>query len=329
MKLAVIYNLADHKLESSAYSQTYKHMFDAMITHKGWESVQHITQDTHSDDIDADVIFIYDIHSCHHIKLEDLRFNPAIRYTYFNDPHQIDVRGMYSDGTLVHKLGAKNRIIRALQRGVNFIICPYRDGYNKFIAPYLGKDAEAMHVWFPVAPRSLPTNVSTIPLIQRYHKILGNGHTWKGIDGFRPYEFRTWAYKQPLVSIVPHVLHAKHLFYGNAFYLMLVKFAAALALTEWYVVPKYLEIPLAGCLCLAQRNTDYELMGFKDNEHCIYVDKSNFRKVAKSFLNDILFYQSIADNGRKLVENTYTAAHFADYIYKHSKEQIDGSSNNK
>ena len=329
MKLAMIYNKHDHKLSPDSYSQTYRHMFDALIEHEGWEGVQHVTKDTHSNDIDADVIIIYDIHSCHHIKLEDLRFHKSIKYTYFNDPHQQDLYGQYLDGTLVHKLGASSRVVRALTRGVNFIICPYTDGYNQFIAPYLGEDAEAMHVWFPVAPRALPVNSGNRQLHTRHPNILANGHTWEGWEGFRPYEFRAWAHKQKQLSFVPHVLHQKHMYKGNSFHLMLTKFAAAVALTDWYVVPKYLEIPLSGCLCFAQKNADYERMGFKDNEHCIYVDRQNFNRATKSFLNDISFYQSIADNGRKLAENNYTAAKFAEFIFEHSKGQNYGSSDDK
>jgi len=329
VKLAIVYNRDDHKLSTESYSQTYRHMFDALIEHNEWENVQHVTESCHSDDIDADIIIIYDIHSSHHIEIEDLKFHKSIKYTYFNDPHQPDVRGQYKDGTLVHKLGAQERIVRALQRGINFIICPYTDGYNKFIAPSLGEDAELMFVWFPVAPKRLSTiSGSSKLLIKRHHKILANGHTWEGWEGFRPYAFRAWAHQRPQLSLVSHCLHSPHMYRGNSFHLMLNRFAAAVALTDWYVVPKYLEIPLAGCLCFAQQNKDYERMGFKDNEHCIYVNRHNFDKATKSFLQDIPFYQFIADNGRKLAENNYTAEHFAQYIFNHSKEQTDGSSNN-
>ena len=329
MKLAIVYNKNDHKLASTAYSQTYHHMFDALIGGKEWECVQHVTEDCHSDDIDADVIVIYDIHSSHHIKIENLKSHRSVKYTYFNDPHQIDVEGAYSDGTKVHKLGAQNRVLRALDRGINFIICPYNDGYDSFIAPHLGSDAEHMKVWFPVAPRAINSFTSIPPLISRPHKILANGHLWSGWEGFRPYEFRAWAYSQENIQHVPHCLASPHIFKGNLFINLLTKFVAGLALTDWYVVPKYLEIPLAGCLCIAQKHDDYLRMGFKDNEHCIYVDRNNFRHAIKDILYDIPFYQTIADNGRKLAENNYTAAHFATYIFEHSKEQINGCSDNK
>lgn len=326
MKLAMVYDKNDHKLDRQAYSQTYRHMFDALIEHEGWECVQHVTEDCHSDDIDADVIIIYDIHSSHHIKIEDLKFHKSVKYTYFNDPHQQDVKGLYKDGTKVHKLGARNRVIRALTRGVNFIICPYNDGYDSFIAPYLGEDASTMKVWFPVAPKGTDAVTSILPLASRPHKVLANGHLWPGWDGFRPYKFRTWAYEQKNVQLVPHCLNSPHIFKGDSFMNLLTKFAAGLALTDWYVVPKYLEIPLAGCLCIAQKHDDYLRMGFKDNEHCIYVNRQNFKKVIEAFLYDIPFYQSIADNGRKLAENNYTAMHFAKHIFDHSKGELNGCS---
>ena len=318
MKLALIYDKNDHKLIESSYSQTYKHMLDALV--QKFENVTHIHDSCHAKDIDADVIIFYDIHSSHHIEIEGLRDHSAIKYSYYNDPHQLSMKGVYKDGTPVNKLGAKSRVARSLSRGINFIICPYTDGFNQFIAPHLGSDAESMFLWFPVAPRK--QSITIRPLIERRQTVVANGHLWHGREDFKPYEFRNWAYRRPNIEYIPHYLSAPHVYHGNSFMYMLSKWAGALALTDLYVVPKYLEIPLAGCLCVAQKREDYVRMGFKDNEHCIYVDYSNFDAVVDSFMRNIVEYQFIADNGRKLVENNYTAKHFAEFVYKHCKTKL-------
>ena len=63
-------------------------------------------------------------------------------------------------------------------------------------------------------------------------------------------------------------------------------------------------------------------MGFKDYENCVFVNKGNFEKRVKDFLADIEDYQPIADAGRKLIEENYTATHFADFLYKTLEKHI-------
>ncbi|KKN30437.1 hypothetical protein LCGC14_0834160 [marine sediment metagenome] len=319
MKLAVIYNPDDHKLSINNYSQTYKHMLDALIKHPEWDSVQ-IVSPKMEVCTDVDVIVIYDIHSSYHAEFPNLNKHKALKYTYFNDPHQEHMKGQYKDRTLIHKLGIKERIHRAIQRGVNFIICPYTDGYNHFFAPYLGKQANDMHFWFPVAPKK--QKFDNMPLIERKQKILGNGHLWEGMNGFKPYKFRNWAYRRDKVDYVKHVLSDERVPCGNMYLEFLSKWQAGLALTDWYVVPKYLEIPLAGCVCFAQHNTDYNKMGFLHGINYIEVTKNNFDAAMSHFIENVKEYQDIADAGRKLIENNYTSDHFASAVYKHATERI-------
>ena len=325
MKLAIIYNKDDHKLSLQSYSQTYRHMFDALI--ERFDKVQRVTENCSAKDIEADVIIIFDVHSSHHIEIENLTNHKALKYSYLNDPHQLDMNGMYKDRTPVRKLGAKNRVKRLLERGVRYIICPYQDGYFKFIAPHVeafGIHPEKTLVWFPVAPRNPngTTQTALKPISQRRGLVIGNGHVWKGMKGFRPYELRRWAYQQPSVDYIKHCLDDPRVPKGSMFTYLLRNWAAALALTDWYVVPKYLEIPMAGCLCIAQEQPDYVRMGFKDGENCLFVSQKNFNSVIRGVKEDISFYQSIADAGRKLAENKYTDKHFADYIYNHARRKL-------
>jgi hypothetical protein len=316
MKLALIYDPECPKLSPKAYSHTYRDMFLALIERFG--EVQHISSDCGGSDIDADVIIFYDIHSSHHIEIEGIEKHPAIKYEYFNDPHQPEFSGVYPSGLRVHKLSAEQRTKRALLRGVNYIICPYPSGYYKSIAPHLGNRADDMFVWFPVAPRQ--RKIDRLPLVGRKHLVLGNGHLWHGHEGFRPYEFRNWAYRRKCVTFVPHTLHENSIPKGNSYQTFLGVFAGALALSEAYPVPKYFEIPLAGCLSFVQDNPDFPPLGMKDGEHCIMVTEKNFDSAVNDFKNNVKDYQCIADAGRKLIEDNWTADKFADFIYQHALE---------
>lgn len=320
MKLAIIYNKDEHKFRDASYSKTYKHMLTALIEHPEWDEVQIVSPGLGVAP-DVDVIIIYDIHSSYHAEFPGLSEHKALKYTYFNDPHQDDMRGTYADGTLIHKLGIKNRVSRAMKRNVDYIICPYKDGYRHFLAPEIGKDAEEMLLWFPVAPKKQEDFVNK-PLIERSSGILGNGHLWEGVEGFRPYKFRNWAYRRPNIDYVKHNTADKRVPCGDLYIEFLSKWKASLALTDWYVVPKYLEIPLAGCLCFAQYNQDYIDMGFVGGINYINVSEDNFDEVITHFLQNTDNYQGIANAGRILIEENFTDKCFANAIVNHIKEKI-------
>jgi predicted peroxiredoxin len=276
--------------------------------------VVHVTQDCDAASIEADVILFYDIHSSHAITLKGIEKHPALKYEYFNDPHQDDQRLTYRDGERIHKLGPEQRTRRALERGVRFIICPYRNGFAEYIEPH----AAGMELlWLPVAPKSR-RRVHSL-LSDRQQDVLANGHQWPGNDGFHPYEFRRWAYAQPGVTFVDHTLD-KGTPAGHAYQAFLSQYAAALALCDTYVVPKYLEIPLAGCLCVCQMLPDYAAMGFNEN-NCVPVTKENFMDQIEHIKREPDEFQERADAGRNLAEK-YTAEHFAESLWAHAAAHV-------
>jgi hypothetical protein len=323
MKLAIIYDPTCPKLTETHYSRTYLDMFEAVIAR--FEEVQHITDSCSAQDVEADVILIYDIHSAHHIRIDGLAQHKAVKYTYFNDPYQKAVEGVYEGiDVYVCKLGPKTRTRRALKRGVDFIICPYSGLYYKHIAPYLGKDAEDMLFWFPPAPSHKRFPLRLRPLAQRYHRILANGIHWGG-DG--AYDFRKWAYSQPESFFIQHACKKSDTPMADKYGNLLSAYAASLALCDTRIVPKYLEIPLAGCVCFAQDQEDYRKMGFVGGRHFISVDKENFKRKAQEFLystkgsvNDA-YFQRIAKRGQMLISNKWTAECFADALYEHAKSK--------
>jgi hypothetical protein len=318
MKLAVIYDPACPKLTPEHYSRTYLDMFEAVI--KRFEQVQHVTDSCSAADIEADVILIYDIHSAHHISIDGLANHKAVKYTYFNDPYQLPVQGVYEGiDVYVEKLGPEARTKRALKRGVDFIICPYSGLYYEHIGPYLGKDAEPMLFWFPPAPSHKRFKLRLRPLAKRLHKILANGIHWGGEGA---YDFRIWAYQQPEAFFLNHSAKNQKVPSGLAYGDFLARYAASLALCETRIVPKYLEIPLAGCVCFAQDQEDYRNMGFQHGKNCFFVNKRTFKKQTQKFLAaraDDIYYQKVAKEGRILVESKWTAECFADAFYNHAQ----------
>ena len=197
MKIALVYNPKCPKLTPDAYSQTYRDMFLSLIDR--FDSVQEITSDCNSNDIDGDCIVFFDIHSSHEITIEGIEKHKAVKYEYFNDPWQEDYWGEYRNGHKVHKLGAVQRSVRANKRGVQFVICPYEESYYRYIDQHF----EGELLWFPIAPDAERCNKETA-LRARKHEVLLNGHTWSGQAGFHPYAFRRWAYKQNGTTKVPH-----------------------------------------------------------------------------------------------------------------------------
>lgn len=315
MRIALIYSLTDSKLSKETYSQTYRGQFLALQEICDME----ITESCDARSLDADVIIFYDIHSSHRLEILGIASHSAIKYEYFNDPHQIGAEGVYTTGQYTKKLDARERSERALRRNVDFIICPFTEPFYNHIAPHLQGRADDMFLWFPTAPAIELYMKRHISLSERTPKILGNGATW----GIEPtgYGTRRWAYKQSFVCNIEHTLNGGAPS-GERYPNYLSGYAASLALTDDHIVPKYLEIPLAGCVCFASKHKDYKNMGFIDGVNCYFVDKSNLKDKAEHFLNHIEEHQTMADEGRKLIEKNWTAKHFAKFIYNHAEKQL-------
>ena len=325
MKAAIIYNKNDHKLQAETYSWSYRCMFLSLFDR--FEQTIPINDDCHADAIQADVIIFFDPHSSHHIKIEGIEKHPALKIEYFNDPHQREFQGRYTNGDDVYKLSAAQRVKRAMDRGVKYIISPYRQGYYDYIAPkieHAGGNADDMLLYFPIAPDASLFDDGRRPLRSRHSQVLANGCVWSGTRGVTLdcYDFRRWAFDQPGVTLAGHSLKDKKTPKGREYGSFLSEHAGALALCDFYPIPKYFEIPLAGCVCFAQYFKEYEQLGFIDGQTCIYVDKNNFAETIKAFIANPIEYQSIADAGRRLMLSKYTSNHFADYIYEFVKSHI-------
>jgi len=319
LKIAIIYNPNDNKLSKKAYSQTYRGQFLALMRLSGAFG---ITEHCNAENIDANVIIFYDVHSTHHIRIEGIEKHKAVKYEYINDPHQEFAQFAYkTTNQHVVKLGAEERAQRILDRGIDFVICPYVEPYYEYIAPHLQGLAEKMLVWFPPAP-NLGLFKDRFKLLKdRNPKILGNGATRETTT--KGYATRILAHRQPYIFYVPHFIYIEKykIPCGEDYPNFLTWFSASIAITDDHIVPKFLEIPLAGCVCFAIGHQDYKNMGFVDGENCYFVDKSNLKEKAEYFLNHIEEHQDMANAGRELIESKWTSQHFAEFIYKHAETQ--------
>ncbi|MCP4537782.1 MAG: glycosyltransferase family 1 protein [Chloroflexi bacterium] len=306
MKLAIIYDPTFPKLTAQAYSQTYRDMFLALIDR--YEEVQEITESCSAQDIEADHIIFFDIHSCHDITIDGVAQHKAVKFEYFNDPYQEPERRTYHNGVTVVKMGPKERSIRANERGVKYVISPQSNMFYKHIAPHF----DGKLLWFPPAPMPRVKRVSL--LAERKAEVLASGHLWQGHPGFRPYAFRRWAALRDDVTLVKHSLD-NGAPCGDEYQKFLSGYAACLALCDTQMIPKYLEIPMAGCLCLAQDQYDYAVMGMADYHSCVLVNRANFADIVEDVKRKPSDYQTIANNGMNLILNNWTAKHFAEKVH--------------
>jgi len=321
MKIALVYNPLDNKLRPDTYSYIYRGMLEAIF--KRWgrqDEITHISTSCSMEDINVDVVLFYDINSKHHIELEGLAKHSALKIECMGDPFQHELYGIHSQYDMkFHKLNAEQRLDRAQRRGIEYIVCATKEGYFQYFSPILGEDqAEKMLIYFPLAP-SFPSY--DIPLKERKQEVLGNGAITE-FDYTFGYVMRKWAFLQPYITFIKPWVYDHSTPKGSQYGKFLKQWAGALALNDYYIVGKYFEMPLAGCVTFAQYYKEYEDLGFKDYEHCIYVDVKNFEERVKGFLADISGHQLIADTGRKLIEENYTADHFADFLYKQIEERI-------
>jgi len=319
--LAIVYDPECTKLREDNYSQVYRDMFLALI--EKFEGALHITSETDFNEVEADVIIIYDIHSTYHVELKNIEKHKAVKYTYYNDPWQWDEKGYYNDTPDKYKydkLGAERRAQRSISRGIDYYICASPYGYHNYLSKYIPEDR---FIFFPHAPNRERYYCDT-PITERRKQILLNGHLWGGREGFRPYKFRTWAYFQKIFTNTTHPAIDKDLPKGLNYAGFIRKFAGSCSFCT-VLVPKYQEIPLSGCVNFIQRNYDSDYYGFKDMENCVYMTKGNAHKRVLDFLEHIEDYQKIADAGRLMAEN-YTSDKFGEYIYNHALATIQNLS---
>lgn len=318
LKLCLVYNPKDSKLHPDAYCSIFKDMFFALIDRFNCKCF--VTNDCHANEIDADVIFFFDPHASHHVNIEGVAKHPAVKMEYWNDMHQKEMKGVYMTlNQTVHKLGQEQRVRRAEQRGTTYIVAGVKSFFIEQFSQYFGDAAKKMLLYFPHAP-AMGEDMTEFP--KRRQVVLGNGAVHGAFN--HGYDFRKWAFEQPYIEHIAHAMHTPTTPKGVDYLKFLSGYAGALALCTPCPVPKYYEMPAAGCVTFAEYHEEYRELGFEHYETCIYVERDTIEKHIKDFLGNPAAYQDIADAGYNLMKTKYTAKHFANFIYNKAVEDKDG-----
>ena len=313
MRVAFVWDKTERKLQSDHYSQSYRGMFTAL--RDKCDYIQDINEDCDAKDIDTDIVLFFDIHSSHHISIKGLEKHPSRRYEYLDDPHQIEHSGVWQGGVPFHKLGPKQRMNRARERGVNFIVCPYKEEYLHYLYPYSYPGCHVIS--FPVVPAIGLFKNRNNSWSNRANEITCSGST---ISDNGEYDFRIWALDQ-LAQLGPYGNRQQMLGRDYPTFLALFKFGLAACTMP---VPKYFEIALAGCLPIMQWNINTFEYGFRHGENCLFVSKNNFVDTVKYVIKNPNEFETIAHNAQKLVETQYTNVQFAESMLNHFKRHLHG-----
>ena len=320
MKVCLVYDPKDNKLRFDAYSFIYRGMLDSILNTELFE-VQSITESCSAWDIEADVIIFYDVNSKHAIEIDGVDKHSALKIEYMSDPHQKEQRGFHKQYNMkVHKLSGEQRLLRAFDRGVTKIICPVRDGFYKYYEPILGDKVDDLLWWHPLAPWFDPIE----PSMTRSGSILANGATWDG--GIGCYDFRRYLFSKydSQISFVTHFVQNAATPSGKDYPELLKGYMAGLALSDFYPVNKYFEMPMAGMVTFVQAHPEYSELGFNHWESCIYLNRYNVKEQFALY-NEILLTDpevllNIAKRGQEIVQR-FSAKNFVSWLYlKISKE---------
>ncbi len=97
---------------------------------------------------------------------------------------------------------------------------------------------------------------------------------------------------------------------GNKFGELLKRYRAACTSMTYFTVPKYVELPMGGCLTFMGINNmnGVEELGFVDGESCIYVTTKNYQQKFDEYLGtvDDPRWERIAAAGKRHVEETWS-----------------------
>ena len=112
------------------------------------------------------------------------------------------------------------------------------------------------------------------------------------------------------LSYVDYTSTLSHEFINDRYPLLLQKYCAAIAASSIAPNVKYWEISAAGCLTfmeITEKNKG-ELIGYKDGETAIFINKNNYQEKFQEYLNDIdnPKWSKIADAGRDHALNNFT-----------------------
>lgn len=163
-------------------------------------------------------------------------------------------------------------------------------------------------VWMPWSVPDRYFDYPTTPWQERKDAILLSGRI------SRQYKLRNRIYEYISrhenlnVDILEHpsydVKNPLHRIIGIAFIEFLASYKYAIATTAYdYTVAKYMEIPAAGCLLIAEPTSDLPQLGFRDGENCIMIARDNYKETLCR--RELLGDERMARRGYDLVRNNH------------------------
>ncbi|MBR74464.1 MAG: hypothetical protein CL872_05970 [Dehalococcoidaceae bacterium] len=140
---------------------------------------------------------------------------------------------------------------------------------------------------------------------------------------WKHYKLRTLCTELPYVDYTPTLQHE---YINDKYPLLLMKYAASIAADTVVPVVKFWENPAAGCLTfmeITQKNQG-QYLGFKNNEHVIFVDEKNYKNKFSEYLSDPLNpkWNEIAKNGYDFTMRNLTNDTAANSLVELFKEYV-------
>ena len=128
------------------------------------------------------------------------------------------------------------------------------------------------------------------------------------------------------LSYVDYTTTLQHEYINDKYSLLLMKYAASIAADTVVPVVKFWENPAAGCLTfmeITQKNQG-KYLGFKNNEHVIYIDEKNYKNKFSEYLSDPLNpkWHEIAKNGYDFTMKNLTNDSAANSLLELFKEYV-------
>jgi len=140
---------------------------------------------------------------------------------------------------------------------------------------------------------------------------------------WKHYKLRTLCTELPYVDYTSTLQHD---YINDKYPLLLMKYAASIAADTVVPVVKFWENPAAGCLTfmeITQKNQG-EYLGFKNNEHVIFIDEKNYKNKFSEYLSDPLNpkWHEIAKNGYDFTMKNLTNDTAANSLVELFKEYV-------
>ena len=195
-------------------------------------------------------------------------------------------------------------------------MAPYAKPKQPNVYYWPSPSVAAKTVFFPAwAPDAPPPHNDH----RRGGVVIGASNRTNGV-----YAWRSWVSTMnlPDVATIPHPGYTSiedMVSARNCFFAKLAQYKVGFtchAILD-YTVAKYIEIPYAGCILVAERPNarDTELIGFRDGYNCLFIDGQDEPRVRKVYA-DILAggYPYMAARGQQLVLSRHTASHRLAYM---------------